>query len=234
MDWIQHASGDRNCQHRLRHKGFSYVNFDILHSTLRELRENITSVQTIIGLLSAIAICTISGPFGTIDIFSPLPRLEYWTFMIVPNYSIGLGINLAVVRQGRGNLNARSMMAAAIAGIVIAAYVSAINITVIDQYPRDFPSRAAQFAIAVCVAAVVSVTVAIFIRYNAKSNDAFIETPTQGIQIHRSHWVATDHVEDYKNPNDVWHVVTSNGQEVPISRGNRQMVIAAGLVPARG
>jgi len=205
--------------------------------------------------------------------------------MIVPNYVIGLGINLAVVRQGHGNLTARTLVAAAIAGIVIATYVSAINITVIDQYPRDVPSRSAQFVIAVCVAAVVSVTVAMFIRYNAKPNDASTETPrqcalldrlplpkrgpiislhsedhyvrvettkgsdlllirltdaielaapTQGIQTHRSHWVATDHVEDYKKSNDAWHVVMSNGQEVPISRSNRQTVIEAGLVPARG
>ena len=61
-----------------------------------------------------------------------------------------------------------------------------------------------------------------------------LAAPVVGLRVHRSHWVAVDQVRDYKKTNDVWSVVVSTGQSIPISRGFRGDAVADGIVSARG
>lgn len=52
-------------------------------------------------------------------------------------------------------------------------------------------------------------------------SDALNETsPVAGQRIHRSHWVADDHIEHLKRANNRLMVVTKTGEELPVSRPN--------------
>ncbi len=60
--------------------------------------------------------------------------------------------------------------------------------------------------------------------------DAIAETRgVPGLQIHRSHWVATDAVARTARRNDRLHLVLKNGTELPVSRNYLQAVREAGL-----
>jgi hypothetical protein len=59
-------------------------------------------------------------------------------------------------------------------------------------------------------------------------------SPIEGVRVHRSHWVAVDHVVNYSKSKDRWALHLSNGHTIPISRRYRATVIEAGLIPARG
>jgi hypothetical protein len=56
---------------------------------------------------------------------------------------------------------------------------------------------------------------------------------TQGLQIHRSHWVALDQIADVRRINDRGEVILSNGETRPISRSFMPALRVAGLLPRR-
>jgi hypothetical protein len=63
-------------------------------------------------------------------------------------------------------------------------------------------------------------------------SDAINEVgPTNGLQIHRSHWVAVDQITDVRRINDRGEVTLSNGETRPISRSYMAVVRDAGLLP---
>jgi len=47
---------------------------------------------------------------------------------------------------------------------------------------------------------------------------------TEGIRLHRSHWIATDHVDRLKRDNGKLFVITRDGVEVPVSRSYAEAV----------
>lgn len=68
--------------------------------------------------------------------------------------------------------------------------------------------------------------------------DAVDETaPQPGLQVHRSHWVATDHITALRRRGDGAVITTSAGDDIPVSRSYMKAVRANGLLPepsARG
>lgn len=55
--------------------------------------------------------------------------------------------------------------------------------------------------------------------------DALMETGNiEGIRLHRSHWVATDHVASLKRDNGKLFVVARDGMEMPVSRSYTEAV----------
>ena len=61
--------------------------------------------------------------------------------------------------------------------------------------------------------------------------DAIAETaPTEGLQVHRSHWVAHRAVANTRRANGRTYLVTSDGFEVPVSRGLLDAARRAGLL----
>jgi DNA-binding LytR/AlgR family response regulator len=47
---------------------------------------------------------------------------------------------------------------------------------------------------------------------------------TEGIRLHRSHWVAADHVASLKRDNGKLFVVSRDGMEMPVSRSYAEAV----------
>ena len=62
--------------------------------------------------------------------------------------------------------------------------------------------------------------------------DAIRETtPVAGLQVHRSHWVASDQVTGSRRDGDRTLLILRDGTEVPVSRANIPAARAAGLLP---
>lgn len=62
--------------------------------------------------------------------------------------------------------------------------------------------------------------------------DAEAMLGAEGLRVHRSHWVALAAVEALRRDGGRWRLVMADGAEVPVSRGYRAQVAAAGLTPA--
>lgn len=63
-------------------------------------------------------------------------------------------------------------------------------------------------------------------------SDAIGETgDTRGDQVHRSHWVAYDHVVSARREGDRAILTMSDSSEVPVSRANLKKIREAGLLP---
>ena len=53
-----------------------------------------------------------------------------------------------------------------------------------------------------------------------------------GLRVHRSHWVARAAVRGLRRDGGRWRLEMADGAEVPVSRGYRTAVAAAGIIPA--
>jgi len=63
-------------------------------------------------------------------------------------------------------------------------------------------------------------------------SDAIAETaPVSGLQVHRSHWVAMDHIIEVNRQKDRARLILSNGQNIPVSRTYMPKLKEAGLLP---
>ncbi len=63
-------------------------------------------------------------------------------------------------------------------------------------------------------------------------SDAIRETaPVDGLQVHRSHWVASEHVAGARRDGDRTLLILRDGKEVPVSRANIPAAREAGLLP---
>lgn len=63
-------------------------------------------------------------------------------------------------------------------------------------------------------------------------SDAIAECdPVPGLQVHRSHWVATDQIADVTRGAGKAVLTLSNAQTIPVSRANLPLLKEAGLLP---
>lgn len=66
-------------------------------------------------------------------------------------------------------------------------------------------------------------------------SDAIAESaPIRGLQIHRSYWVALDHIQSARRTGDAAVVVLRSGEELPVARPRLRSVQEAGLLPRGG
>lgn len=71
-------------------------------------------------------------------------------------------------------------------------------------------------------------------RLLIRLSDAMAEAaPTPGLRIHRSHWVALDHIRDARRDGPRASVTLTNGTELPVSRSNLSALEQTGLLPPR-
>ena len=62
--------------------------------------------------------------------------------------------------------------------------------------------------------------------------DAIAEIPPQlGLQIHRSHWVASDQVQAHRRDGKQLLLITTAQDALPVSRRYQKAVLMAGLLP---
>lgn len=71
-------------------------------------------------------------------------------------------------------------------------------------------------------------------RLLLRLSDAMAEAaPTPGLRIHRSHWVALDHIRAARRDGPRASVTLTNGTELPVSRSNLSALEQTGLLPPR-
>lgn len=243
------------------------------------MHQIITQKQTIAILFAVSVICSLSGPFGTLDSMNLIERAAYWGFIVVTTYVIATtGHFLFEARNKRKNLVQTAMIAACL-GMVLAGYISVINSLFIPYYPESLSSKLTLFFWIFLVSTFIyyfvsylhqirddqdQTRVALLDRLPLSKRGALVSlqaedhyvrvvttngselvlirladaielaTPTQGLQLHRSHWIALNQVKDYTKSGGAWSVILSNGETAPISRSYRTAAIKAGIIPARG
>jgi DNA-binding LytR/AlgR family response regulator len=106
------------------------VSSSLLQLALRELREVFTSRLSRFGLLIAIFVLAVSGPFGTFQSFNIGQRFAYWAAMVLGCYLTGVGVGSVVVEVLRPRIAerwARVITAGLITGLPVTAMVIGIN-----------------------------------------------------------------------------------------------------------
>jgi hypothetical protein len=134
-----------------------------LQSTLRELQRMLSEPKLWSALIGAALLLGLVGPFGTFDRLELLPRIAYWTAIVVITYAIGVGTVYFVVAAFFASKR-RSLFAYTIAGLVSGLPVAGIVYGLNSQLYGVSGAGSFMELLVYCmaIAAVVSVLVALF------------------------------------------------------------------------
>lgn len=250
-------------------------------SALREVRKDLSQRPVHVGVLVLGAILGISGPFGTLEAMTVLPRLAYWVTVVAVTFAIGSLIDMVINTMLRGcPVWVRFVLITACIGLAVTIFVRGFNFLVFGTLPETMGGLAEQVVIVMSITAVVELGVFALVgdrsaqqRQGApllqrlpldkrgpllalSAEDHYVDVRTtrgsemvlmrlsdavnevgdvEGLQIHRSHWVALDQITKVEKISDRGEVTLSDGSKKPISRGYMPAVRDAGLLPkARG
>ena len=82
-------------------------------------------------LAGAALILTIMAPFGTGEVMRALPRLEYWSVIVIASYSIGYGANTVA----SGGLARRIAIAGGLTSLGVVPLVFGLNAFALGRWP---------------------------------------------------------------------------------------------------
>lgn len=244
-------------------------------SALRELRTDLSNRNVWIVLCAVSIIVGLSGPFETFSLLSPIPRLLYWTLIVICTYCIGSVLEHIAGRFAKNwPVALRLLVSASLTGVGVTAFLTVFNFVVFGLLPLKEIDLLAQFGIVTVISAVVVVG-SYFAQDNASTpepppllsrlpiekrgklvalsvTDHYVDVATTkgqdmllirlsdamkevghtvGLQVHRSHWIATDQVVSARRERDRAVLKMSNGREIPVSRSFLPAVRAVGLLP---
>jgi hypothetical protein len=95
---------------------------------LRDLRDEFSHPPTLAALAGVAVVVGISGPFGTLDAFSVLPRMAYWALVVPLTYGAGfLGTRAAHPYLPRGPRALRIALAALGSAIAVTLVLGTLN-----------------------------------------------------------------------------------------------------------
>jgi DNA-binding LytR/AlgR family response regulator len=106
------------------------VNGSPLQLALREMQDVLRSRNTRLGVVFAVFLLTVSGPFGTFESFGMAQRAGYWAAMVVICYLAGQGATtffLELLRPLIAQRWPRVIVAALLAALPLTVVVVAIN-----------------------------------------------------------------------------------------------------------
>jgi hypothetical protein len=99
-----------------------------MHLALRDLRDEFSHPPTLAALAGVAVVVGISGPFGTLDAFSLLPRLAYWAVVVPLTYGAGfLGTRAMRPYLPRGPRPLRIALAAFGSALAVALVLGVLN-----------------------------------------------------------------------------------------------------------
>lgn len=189
-----------------------------------------------------------AGYLGSALVHPALPRgPRFWRIALAAAASTLLvGPVLALVHAGFGLAAGNpAQMALLVAAIwVICVVVETLGYLVAQQTAQDAPPTAAILRRVAPDkrAALVALSVEDhYVRIRTRKgeetvlmrlSDAIAETaPVAGLQVHRSHWVALDAVQQVRRRGDGALVQIAGGAEIPVSRAHLPKLRQAGLLP---
>lgn len=259
-----------------------------LQLALREMHAVSTARYQRIGMLLAVVLLAVSGPFGTFQSFNLGQRLAYWASMVIACYLVGQGAATFFIEVLRPQITQkwpRAIVAGLLASLPVTIAVLLINgiayqhmgvveslniwlyttiitlvvvialVTVDDLMANALPSeppavvptpgsamlppilervplpqRGRLLALMVEDHYVDIVTDKGKTLVLMRLADAIREAAgTEGLQIHRSHWVATGAVVKSHRSDGKLSLELSNGMRLPVSRGYLPAVRQVGL-----
>jgi len=229
---------------------------------LREMRDLFASKRTWGGIFTISVILGVSGPFQTFEVFSPGPRLVYWSIVAILTFATGVffsSLTLSLLENYRGAFFLRLLIVGIAAGIPVAFVVWLINVATFGwQVVENLPMSLAFYSVIIAMGITV-----LFILFDKKENegkpaillrlphemrgqllsisvhDHYVEVSTskgkhlllmrlkdamqettgvEGMQIHRSHWVALEAIKSVKKNKGKTIILTIQGKELPVSR----------------
>jgi hypothetical protein len=142
----------------------AFVSDTPLQSTKRELQRMLSQPRLWAALIGASLLIGLIGPFGTFDSLTILPRLAYWTAVVVLTYVAGLATVYLVVAlffRPRTTRLVPYLVAGAVAGLPVAAIVVGLNSQLYGE-PGTLRGALALTGYCVAISAIVSVLVALF------------------------------------------------------------------------
>ncbi|KPP85962.1 MAG: transcriptional regulator, LytTR family [Rhodobacteraceae bacterium HLUCCO07] len=107
---------------------------------LRETRAFLARGRVLAGLVAAILILAVSGPFGTIDILGPLARAGYWGAVVVLTFSAGV-LTDRLCDQWIKRPRLRAVLSVVVTGALATLIVLLLNALVFGRSPFDMASR---------------------------------------------------------------------------------------------
>jgi hypothetical protein len=137
-----------------------------LHFTMRELQRMFFSPRLWAGLMGAALVLGLVGPFGTFEGLSLLPRLAYWTAIVVFTFFAAIATNFFLVGLMFGGKLPGPLpfaLTGAAAGLPVTLIVLAINSQVFGPGPAGIRPLAL-LAYCVAITAIVSALMAVFYR----------------------------------------------------------------------
>lgn len=252
----------------------------VLHSALRQVRDQIRGQTTLAVLASVALILALSGPFGTILSLSLPWRLVYWGSVVPLTFLAGafgsaLVSGLMAGRPLWQRLPMISLASALLVWVVLMALHTALGFSfarlanaatelpllflmcfviegtrevIVHQHPDPTPAPEAPPPPPRLLERLPEELRGDLINLSVKDHyvsvsttlgthdllmrlsDAIAEVePVGGLQVHRSHWVATGQVTGGRRTADQAVLQMSNGTQIPVSRANLKAVEAAGL-----
>lgn len=95
---------------------------------MRDLRAEFSQPAALVALAGVAVVMGVSGPFGTLEAFSLLPRLAYWGAVVPMTYAAGfLGTKLAAPYTANAPRALRTALAALGSAIMVTLVLAALN-----------------------------------------------------------------------------------------------------------
>lgn len=250
------------------------MNKHLFTSTLRELRTEFSNRNLWIILIGASVVIGLSGPFETFTHLPTLPRLLYWTLIVISTYVIGSAVShVAAQLTSKFSTVLQITLTTLACGIGVTAYLAVVNYLLFGFRIALDASLIVQFAIVTVICAVVIIggylasdseaavaPPAILSRLpfdkrgslvTISATDHYVEVITtkgremllmrlrdaisetgdvDGLQVHRSHWIAIEHVKAARRDRDRAVLTMSDGVEIPVSRSYMPAIRERGLL----
>ena len=261
------------------------MNNNILHLTLREMRENLTAPRplAVLGLVSLVL--GMSGPFQTFELLELLPRLVYWTAICTLTYLAGWlagGYALRMITFRTENIVWHILASGCAAGLAVWPVVIIINLITFGSNDGNGGGHWLTSSSLLIYCVMISITLSAVITLvksgtqkqiptmpatpkivsrlplNLRGNlislsvqDHYVEVTTSngtglvhfrltdaiddcdgvdGLQIHRSHWVALAGIKSVFRQNSKVMVETIKGDVLPVSRTYLPKIKQLGLL----
>lgn len=250
------------------------MNKHLFTITLRELRTEFSNRNVWIALIGASVVIGLSGPFETFTRLPTLPRLLYWTLIVISTYVIGTAVShLAAQLTSKFSTVPQITLTTLACGISVTAYLAVVNFLLFGSRIALDTTLLAQFAIVAAISAVVIIggflatgpasnvappEILSRISYEKRgalvsltATDHYVEVATtkgremllmrlrdaigetgdiDGLQVHRSHWIATEQLQAVKRDRDRAILTMSDGVEIPVSRSYMPAIRERGLL----
>ena len=151
-------------QTELRRRGKNFVFGTALQLTLRRMRTLFRHPGALVTIVAVIVVLGVSGPFGTLELFTIGPRFAYWAVVVVSTFTAGYfaGSLATEILTPDDNFYLSVPLAGVSSGVPVTLLVLAINALTHPQMAFDFAGAGSLLLSCTAVATGVAAVFAAF------------------------------------------------------------------------